>query len=154
MNIIQGAHLKFYIIGFLLFFNLLSCNKAESSQKTITVYRSPHCGCCKKWESYLEVNGFKVRSEVVNDLSSVKEIQAVPPKLKSCHTAVINGYLIEGHVPADAIEKLLKEAPKDILGLSVPGMPMGSPGMEGAVNERFDVISFDASGKDRVFQQR
>ncbi|MBY0516913.1 MAG: DUF411 domain-containing protein [Bacteriovoracaceae bacterium] len=140
------------MIGFLLFFNLLSCNKAESALKTITVYRSPHCGCCKKWESHLEANGFKVRSEVVNDLSSVKEIQAVPPKLKSCHTAVINGYLIEGHVPADAIEKLLKEAPKDILGLSVPGMPMGSPGMEGAVNEKFDVISFDASGKDRVFQ--
>ena len=137
-----------------MFFNLLSCNKTESSSKTITVYRSPHCGCCKKWESHLEANGFKVRSEVVNDLSSVKEIQAVPPKLKSCHTAVINGYLIEGHVPADAIEKLLKEAPKDILGLSVPGMPMGSPGMEGAVNEKFDVISFDASGKDRVFQQR
>lgn len=146
--------MKLYIIGFFLFFNLLSCNKTESSSKTITVYRSPHCGCCKKWESHLEANGFKVRSEVVNDLSSVKEIQAVPPKLKSCHTAVINGYLIEGHVPADAIEKLLKEAPKDILGLSVPGMPMGSPGMEGAVNEKFDVISFDASGKDRVFQQR
>lgn len=146
--------MKLYIIGFFLFFNLLSCNKTESSSKTITVYRSPHCGCCKKWESHLEANGFKVRSEVVNDLSSVKEIQAVPPKLKSCHTAVINGYLIEGHVPADAIEKLLKEAPKDILGLSVPGMPMGSPGMEGAVNEKFDVISFDASGKDSVFQQR
>lgn len=146
--------MKFYILGFLLLFSLLSCNKAESNLKTITVYRSPHCGCCKKWESHLEANGFKVRSEVVNDLSSVKEIQAVPPKLKSCHTAVINGYLIEGHVPADAIEKLLKEAPKDILGLSVPGMPMGSPGMEGAVNEKFDVISFDASGKDRVFQQK
>ena len=146
--------MKLYIIGFFLFFNLLSCNKTESPLKTITVYRSPHCGCCKKWESHLEANGFKVRSEVVNDLSSVKEIQAVPPKLKSCHTAVINGYLIEGHVPADAIEKLLKEAPKDILGLSVPGMPMGSPGMEGAVNEKFDVISFDVSGKDRVFQQR
>ena len=94
----------------------------------ITVYKSPNCGCCVKWVEYLQNEGFEVKAVNRDDLSSTKQRAGVPPEMSSCHTALVDGYVIEGHVPAQAIRKLLKERP-DTRGLAVPGMPANSPGM-------------------------
>lgn len=94
----------------------------------VVVYRSPTCGCCKSYEEYLRRHGFSVTSEVTDDMDSVKSTQGVPSAAESCHTAVIGDYAIEGHVPVEAIRKLLDERPA-IDGIAVPGMPANSPGM-------------------------
>jgi hypothetical protein len=100
----------------------------------------------------MQDNGYTVRTENVQNLQPVKEQYQVPPALQSCHTAIVDGYIVEGHVPVDAIERLLAERP-DIAGLAVPGMPIGSPGMEvdGAAPEPFDVFTFDARGNTEIF---
>lgn len=100
----------------------------------------------------MEENGYTVKVKDVQDLSSVKAEYQVPPELQSCHTAIVDGYIIEGHVPVEEIEKLLAERP-EVSGLAVPGMPIGSPGMdvEGAADQPFDVIAFDRSGNMEVF---
>jgi hypothetical protein len=95
----------------------------------VTVFRSPTCGCCGDWVLYMELNGFKVVVEDVQDMARVKARYLVPPELQSCHTAIVDGYVLEGHVPVREIDRLLSERPK-ILGLAVPGMPAGAPGME------------------------
>ena len=95
---------------------------------TIDVHRDPHCGCCKAWISHLQDNGFKVEDHVESDMSSFKQQHGVPPRLASCHTGLINGKFVEGHVPADQVLALSKR--DDLLGVAAPGMPMGSPGME------------------------
>ncbi|MGQ0579400.1 MAG: DUF411 domain-containing protein [Betaproteobacteria bacterium] len=94
----------------------------------ITVYKSPSCGCCVKWVEYLQKEGFEVKVINRDDLTSIKQREGVPAAMSSCHTALVDGYVIEGHVPAQAIRKLLKERP-DTRGLAVPGMPSNSPGM-------------------------
>src|SRR3990172_12175862 len=94
----------------------------------ITVYKTPDCGCCVKWVEYLKNEGFEVKAVNRDDLEPIKQRAGVPPAMSSCHTALVDGYVIEGHVPARAIRKLLKERP-DTLGLAVPGMPANSPGM-------------------------
>ncbi|MFV1982667.1 MAG: DUF411 domain-containing protein [Thiohalomonadales bacterium] len=117
----------------------------------ITVYKSPTCGCCTKWISHLEKNGFKVNAFNVKDVSVYKVKNKVTPELASCHTATVNGYTIEGHVPAQDIVRLLKEKP-NVKGLAVPGMPMGSPGMEmGSKKDPYDVVSFDEKGNKKIF---
>ena len=100
----------------------------------------------------MEGNGFTIQVENVNDLTTVKQTHQIPPQLQSCHTAIVDGYIIEGHVPVAEIERLLEERP-NIAGLAVPGMPVGSPGMEGdgAVDQPYDVIAFDKSGQMEVF---
>jgi hypothetical protein len=100
----------------------------------------------------MEENGFRVKIEDVNDLTAVKKNQQIPPQLQSCHTAIVDGYIIEGHVPVAEINRLLEERP-DIAGLAVPGMPVGSPGMEvaGAADQPYNVIAFDKSGQTQVF---
>ena len=118
----------------------------------IIVYQSKTCGCCKKWVSHLKDNGFKVRSELMDDVTEVKMNLKLPMKLASCHTAVANGYIVEGHVPASAIKKLIAEKPA-IKGISVPGMPIGSPGMEGSYKEKFDVVAFEENGAVKIFMQ-
>lgn len=110
------------------------------------VYKNPWCGCCNGWVDHLERNGFAVTAEDTDDLAPVKALLGVPAHLESCHTAVIEGYTIEGHVPAVAIERLLAARPA-LTGLAVPGMPMGSPGMEGATSEAYDVIAFGPDGE-------
>lgn len=97
-------------------------------------------------------NGYAVRVEDVQNLAPIKQQHRVPSSLQSCHTAIVDGYVIEGHVPIDAIEQLLSERP-DVAGLAVPGMPVGSPGMEvaGSAPQPFDVIAFDAAGNTTVF---
>jgi hypothetical protein len=96
----------------------------------VLVYKSPTCSCCNKWIAYLEDNGFRVKTENVADPSQIKAYHGVTPRLASCHTALVEGYVVEGHVPAGDIRRLLAERPK-VKGLAVPGMPAGAPGMEG-----------------------
>jgi hypothetical protein len=116
----------------------------------ITVYKSPTCGCCKEWVKHLQANGFSVTAKDVPDVAPYKDAHGVPPTLASCHTAKVAGYVIEGHVPAADIQRLLKERPK-VRGLAVPGMPVGSPGMEGLFTQRYDVLTFDQDGRTAVY---
>ena len=116
----------------------------------VTVYKSPTCGCCTKWIAHLEANGFNVNAHDVADLTQVKREHGVRRGLTSCHTALVDGYVIEGHVPANDIQRLLQERP-DVVGLAVPGMVMGSPGMEGPTSEPYNVLTFDREGYTTVF---
>jgi hypothetical protein len=115
----------------------------------ITVYHSPTCGCCKEWINHLKSSGFAVKSIEQEDLSEIKAEMGVTGKLASCHTAVVTGYVIEGHVPAGDIHRLLKERPK-ISGLTAPGMPGASPGMDTG-KDPYDVLTFDGRGKTTVW---
>jgi hypothetical protein len=119
----------------------------------IKVYKTPACGCCKAWVQHLRANGFQVETMDMPDLSLVKQRYGVKPALQACHTGVVNGYVIEGHVPADVIKRLLKEHPA-VAGVAVPGMPAGSPGMEGASREPYDVLTFDRAGRTKVFAHK
>jgi hypothetical protein len=123
--------------------------------RSITVYQEAGWGCCGAWVGHLQANGFKVERKNVRgrELINIKVKNHVPEKLRSCHTALVQGYVIEGHVPADLIHRLLKEKPA-VLGLAVPGMPVGSPGMEGGKPERYDVFTFDRNGKTAVYARR
>jgi hypothetical protein len=124
----------------------------QAAAPQITVYKTVTCGCCGKWVEHLQANGFK---PVVHDVPSTAEYRVkhgVPDQLQSCHTAVVGGYTIEGHVPAADIHRLLKQKPR-AKGLAVPGMPMGSPGMEGPRREAYAVLLFQASGATTVFQR-
>jgi len=117
---------------------------------TVTVNKSPLCGCCQFWVEYLEKNNFKVVVHDRDDMTPVKRRLEVPQNLASCHTATVDGYVIEGHVPAASITKLLKERPA-VSGIAVPGMPIGSPGMEGPNPESYEVIAYKRNGERKVF---
>jgi len=119
----------------------------------ITVYKSPTCGCCRSWVKHMEKAGFKLAVNDMNDVTPIKSSLGVPQKLQSCHTAVFGKYVLEGHVPADLVRKLEKEKPQ-ILGLAVPGMPSGSPGMEGFMKDDYDVVAFEKGGKQWVYAKR
>ena len=116
----------------------------------ITVYKSPTCGCCGKWIEHLRMNGFDVRTNDIAAINSVKARYGVPMDMRSCHTAVVEGYVIEGHVPASDIRRLLRERPK-VAGLAAPGMPVGAPGMEVGKAQPYSVMSFDKNGSGAVF---
>ncbi len=132
----------------------LAVARAESATPGVTVYKSPTCGCCGKWIDHLRANGFQVTARDVADVDAYKQQYGVPRHLASCHTAVVEGYVIEGHVPADVVRRLLAERPK-VRGLSVPGMPIGSPGMEqGARKDPYDVVAFDRAGRVTVYERR
>jgi hypothetical protein len=119
----------------------------------VAVYKSATCGCCAKWNDHMRTAGFTVNSTDLPDVAPVKDKHGVPAPLRSCHTAVVGGYVIEGHVPADVIKKLLRERPA-VVGIAVPGMPMGSPGMEGPRADSYNVVSFDKSGATKVYASR
>ncbi len=127
---------------------------ALSKQTQITVWKDPNCGCCKDWVVYMEANGFGVKVHDSGNAAARTRLR-IPEKLGSCHTALVDGYAIEGHVPAREIQRLLKERPKAV-GLAVPGMPVGSPGMDGPVyggrKDPYDVLLILADGSTRVFQ--
>ena len=126
---------------------------AAGAAQSIHVYKSPTCGCCTDWVKHLEENGFEVEVTDTNNLNPIKADAGLTPALASCHTAFIGDYVIEGHVPASDIQRLLAEAPK-ATGLSVPGMPMGSPGMEiGNRKDHYKVILFNDAGQTRVFAE-
>jgi hypothetical protein len=120
------------------------------SAPAVAVFKSATCGCCAKWVEHLKANGFAPTATNVEDLDAVKARYKVPAALQSCHTALVGGYVIEGHVPASDIKRLLKERPA-IIGLAAPGMPAGSPGMEGPAPQKYNVMSFDKQGNTRVY---
>jgi hypothetical protein len=147
------------IIGLLAGILLAACGTPASEQatdnqtaRTILVYQSPTCGCCNNWVSYMEEQGYTVTVEEVMDLTAIKAEHQVPTNFQSCHTALIDGYVIEGHVPAADIERLLTERPA-VVGIGVPGSSISAPGMEieGAAPQPFDVIMFDETGTTEVF---
>lgn len=141
------------ILVFLQFVLASFVSVAEPAQHEIKVYRDPDCQCCHKWINHLEQNKFNVIDVLTRNMSEVKSAVKLPSKMASCHTAVIDGYVIEGHVPAEEIYRLLTERP-DIAGLSVPQMPLGTPGMEmGERKDPFIVFQFDKSGQYSVFSR-
>ena len=120
----------------------------------VTVYKSKYCGCCGEWVKHMENNGFKVTVIETEALNEVKIKYNIPAPLASCHTAIIGNFIVEGHTPASSIKRFLKEAPKDAIGLAVPGMPLGSPGMEqGNMKQPYDVLAFDKQGHIVVFEK-
>lgn len=121
---------------------------ASASARTlfILVHKDPNCGCCSGWVRHLEAAGFRVTVREEGDLQKVRKRLGVPTDLAACHTAEADGYIIEGHVPAAAIQRLLKERPVAI-GVAVAGMPVGSPGMEGGTSERYAVVQFGPEGR-------
>ncbi len=122
---------------------------------TLDVFKSPTCLCCEKWIAYLQAHGFQTTVHHPADLNQEKVARGVAPKYQSCHTAVSkNGYVFEGHIPAAVIQRFLTEKPKDAIGLAVPGMPMGSPGMEmGDHFNPYDVLLLKADGSNAVYAQ-
>lgn len=127
---------------------------AQSSAPSVDVYKSPTCGCCSKWVDHLRQHGFATRVTDLSDqaLDQLKTKHGVPRTAQSCHTATVGGYVVEGHVPAAEIRRLLKERPA-VAGIAVAGMPLGSPGMEapGSPAQVYNVIAFDKQGSVRVF---
>jgi hypothetical protein len=118
---------------------------AYAEDPSVTVHKGPNCGCCSRWAKHLQNAGFTVRVEETSDLDTVRERLGVPAELDACHTAEVGPYLLQGHVPAVAVRRLLAERP-NVKGLAVPGMPVGSPGMEGGKPEPYTVLSFGADG--------
>ena len=129
-------------------------NAQEAASGTaIDVYKTPTCGCCVIWVEHLREHGFSVTVTDVPNVTPLKQRLGIRPELSSCHTAIVGDYAIEGHVPASDIQRLLREGPR-VAGLAVPGMPLGSPGMEmpdPSRHERYDVLAFDDEGKTEVW---
>ena len=143
-----------------LFFGLASVlllsRRAHAQQlPSMEIYKDPNCGCCLQWVGHVQRAGFQTRVNDVASIESVKISHNIPMRLQSCHTAVVGGYVVEGHVPVSDIQRLLKERPQ-IAGLAVPGMPIGSPGMEGPGTKAqpYDVVSFDKLGKTALYEKR
>ena len=159
---------KSNLLNSLLFSGILIVNTFNAQESTaknkenidipkVLSYRSASCGCCKKWVNHLQDNGLKVVDNIVEDVSVIKNQYQIPNNLRSCHSAQIANYTIEGHVPIESINKLFKEKPM-INGIAVPGMPLGSPGMEMHSHEshshdyeNYKVVSFSKTGKTKIF---
>lgn len=137
-----------FLIGATSMAALASRAGMASAAPNMTVYHDPNCGCCGGWVAHMRKAGFQVQVIDTDDLAAIKIRFRVPTDLASCHTAEVGGYVIEGHIPAPAIQRLLGEKPAAV-GLAVPGMPTGSPGMEapGAVSETYDVVLFGPWGQ-------
>ncbi|MBV6475496.1 MAG: DUF411 domain-containing protein [Rhodocyclaceae bacterium] len=141
-----------FALSFSILLALFVQGAAADPLPEVVMHKDPNCGCCSAWAEHLEANGFKVKTVAERDMQAVKRRFAVPQRLTSCHTARVGGYVIEGHVPASAIKRLLREKPA-VSGLAVPGMPLGSPGMEvPGKRDPYDVVSFDGAGGSRVFE--
>lgn len=125
-------------------------NQSPVQAEEVVVYKSPTCGCCKEWVSHLKENGFNVTVHDQYDMQPIKRQMGVPQRLQSCHTAQVGDYVIEGHVPAADIVRLLREK-LAVKGLSAPGMPMGSPGMEGPRKDPYEVLAFQPDGRTSVY---
>ncbi|WP_341644437.1 DUF411 domain-containing protein [Thauera sp. SDU_THAU2] len=124
---------------------------AAAADDEVTMFKDPYCGCCGKWAEHMREHGFKVKEVISQEMDQIKHQAGVPRALGSCHTAKVGNYVVEGHVPAADVKRMLSEKPA-ITGISAPGMPLGSPGMEGPYPaDRYDVVSFDAEGKTAVF---
>lgn len=138
----------FNIVFVLLFSGALYAN----TDKNMTIYESPSCGCCVFWSDYMSKNGFNIKEVKTNDVLHIKSQYGIKPEYMSCHTAVVDGYIIEGHVPYQEVERLLSEKPKNVIGISTPGMPQGSPGMEqGMEDDVYDVLILYKDGTSKVY---
>jgi hypothetical protein len=148
----KGYLLSLLVLGIGIVAGVVLVGQAPpaAAKETVVVYKSPTCGCCKGWVKHLRENGYQVEVHEQYNVTPVKERLGVPRSLRSCHTAQVGGYVIEGHVPASDIQRLLKERPA-IDGLAAPGMPMGSPGMEGPRRDPYDVIAYTRGGGTRVY---
>ncbi len=143
-----------FVVGAVLAVGILAIRDSSGGDlPTVTVYKSPTCGCCSKWVDHLEDNGFRVKAIDTDEGAMIKARYGVPGDLRSCHTALVDGYVVEGHVPAEEIKRMLDED-ADVAGLAVPGMPMGSPGMEGPRSDPYDIIAFQKGGSRSVFASR
>lgn len=131
---------------------LATALRMRAAATHIQVYKTPTCGCCGNWVEHLKKNGFEVSVENVADTAPYRRKYGIPETLLSCHTAVVGGYALEGHVPAAEVQRLLREKPK-AKGLAVPGMPMGSPGMETATPQAYSVMLVDMAGRASVYQK-
>jgi hypothetical protein len=125
-------------------------SRSQSSQQSVLVFKTPTCSCCGKWVEHLKANGFDVKVQEVDNTAAYRKQYRVPRGMESCHTAVVGGYAIEGHVPAKEIKRLLEEHSK-LAGLALPGMPLGSPGMEGPRSDAYSVMGFDQDGQTLVY---
>ncbi len=143
----RGAAVTLGAMAFPLF------RTADAPKVPMVVYKDPGCGCCEKWVEIMKTSGFAISVENTTGMAAIKRRYGVSDDLASCHTALVGGYIVEGHVPADLIQKLLKEKPK-VKGLAVPGMVVGSPGMEGNPKQAYDVVTFDAAGRTTVYAKR
>lgn len=142
----------FLVLPLLLLIVAAGCGPAGAQElPSVTVYKSPTCGCCAKWVDHLEAAGFTVNTTDMPNVTPMKKQLGVPETMYSCHTAVVDGYVVEGHVPSDVLKRFLEEKP-DATGLAVPGMPMGSPGMEGAYRDAYDIVAFDHRGESSVYE--
>jgi hypothetical protein len=130
---------------------LLIPQRSAAAAPLVSVFKDPNCGCCGKWVEHLRTSGFQVSVQEVRDLATYRRKFGVPDALASCHTATIGDYVVEGHVPVREIQRILKERPK-AKGLAVPGMPLGSPGMESAKTQAYSVLLFDVNGRETVYQ--
>ncbi len=119
---------------------------------TVLVYKTPTCGCCNGWIEHMEAAGFTVDARDTRDLMVVKRDAGVPTQLSSCHTAIVDGYVVEGHIPVEHVRSLLADRP-DVAGIAVPGMPIGSPGMEGPNPQPYQVYSFTRDGQAAVYAE-
>jgi hypothetical protein len=144
MRVVTGA----------LLFTLVSLTSTtaqyESKVFSVQVYKSASCGCCAKWVEHLRANGFQVTATDVPDVAAVRAKFNVPASVAGCHTAIVDSYIVEGHVPAEDVRALLTKRPA-LAGIAAPGMPLGSPGMESPDAKPYDVVSFDKQGKTAVF---
>ena len=141
------------VTGFLIagVVTLGSLVAAQRQAPVVEVFKSPTCGCCALWVKHLEASGFRTKVTNVDDMTQVKAKYGVPGRLQSCHTGVVDGYVLEGHVPAADVQRLVKDKPA-VAGVAVPGMPIGSPGMEvGSTVQRYDVLTFTKTGQTTVF---
>ena len=129
-----------------------SAELSDDELPSIVVYKTELCGCCNGWIEHLQAAGFEVDARNVENLTSVKVDAGVPTNLTSCHTALVDGYVVEGHVPADVVKKMLAERP-EVAGISAPGMPVGSPGMEGPNPEPYTVEAFTVDGSHTPYAE-
>lgn len=130
-------------------------NASPAGGTRMVVYKTPTCGCCRAWVDHVQAAGFTVEVRDMPDVQPVKHEHGLPGHLASCHTAIVDGYVVEGHVPADVIRRMLRERPQ-VAGIAVPGMPVGSPGMEvpGGRKDPYDIIAFSRDGKVSVYETR
>ena len=136
----------------ILFLALITSSVFAMEGKTMTVYKSPSCGCCTKWIDIMKSKGFEVKTIETNEVNTIKQKAGLQAGQTSCHTAFVDGYVVEGHVDYSAVKKMLVEKP-NIIGITVPGMPIGSPGMEqGNTKEAYDVLYVNKDGSTGVYE--
>jgi hypothetical protein len=138
-----------------LVLSAVSSGQQKPKPVPMSVYKSPSCGCCALWVDYMRKNGFDAKVQDVENIGALKLKLGVREEFSSCHTTEVGGYIVEGHVPVEVVQRMLKERPK-IVGIAVPGMPMGSPGMEvpSGKKDSYNILAFTSDGKTTVYDRR